>query len=136
MATTADYLSAVPCVDHQTLTAVAKGRYLQGMPDGDDSRRTTAEVIETPLLSSLWKKSIRRRLRQTRFPDFVLGHDPLEWAAVDWEIEEIILAVDSSERAHRAAVRTFDWDAIHTLVTELDGQDRRLDPYRDLTTVV
>jgi DeoR family fructose operon transcriptional repressor len=44
---------------------------------------------------------------------------------------ETVLAVDSSKLDSRAPARTFAIDELAYLVTELDPQDARLDPYRD-----
>ena len=46
------------------------------------------------------------------------------------EIEELV-AVDSSKLDSRAPARTFAIEELAYLVTELDPQDVRLDPYRD-----
>lgn len=44
---------------------------------------------------------------------------------------EVVLAVDSSKLGSRAAARTFPLERVTLLVTELDPEDMRLDPYRD-----
>ena len=44
---------------------------------------------------------------------------------------ETVLAVDSSKLDSRAPARTFAVEELSYLVTELDPQDTRLDPYRD-----
>jgi DeoR family fructose operon transcriptional repressor len=44
---------------------------------------------------------------------------------------ETVLAVDSSKLDSRAPARTFAVEDVAFLVTELDPQDARLDPYRD-----
>ena len=49
--------------------------------------------------------------------------------------DEMILAVDASKLEHRATVVALDWDQIDVLVTDLDPRDRRLDPYRGLTSL-
>ncbi len=61
-----------------------------------DRRRSLREVVDFQILKGIWQKSIRKRLRQTRFPDFVIGHDATEWAAVDWEIDEILAGLRRS----------------------------------------
>jgi DeoR family fructose operon transcriptional repressor len=48
----------------------------------------------------------------------------------------VVLAVDASKLGHRAPAHGFAWDRIDTLVTELVPDDPRLDPYRDLVTIV
>jgi hypothetical protein len=61
------------------------------MAESDASpRRTVKEVVDYKRLEALWKQSILKRLRATRFPNFVIGHDPTEWASVEWEIDQII----------------------------------------------
>jgi hypothetical protein len=60
------------------------------MANTDNERRSIDQIIDFKSLEALWKNSVRKRLRQTRFPDFVVGHDAAEWAAVDWEVHEII----------------------------------------------
>jgi hypothetical protein len=47
------------------------------------------EIADPLLLKALWKRPVRKRLRALRFPDFVLAHDALEWAWVDYQLEEI-----------------------------------------------
>jgi DeoR family fructose operon transcriptional repressor len=49
---------------------------------------------------------------------------------------EIVLAVDASKLASHAPARTFELDQISTLVTELDPDDPRLDPYREHCRIV
>jgi DeoR family fructose operon transcriptional repressor len=44
---------------------------------------------------------------------------------------EVILAVDSSKLDGRAPARAFEIDRIDYLVTELEPDDKRLDPYRE-----
>ncbi|GMU77242.1 MAG: DeoR family transcriptional regulator [Acidimicrobiia bacterium] len=44
---------------------------------------------------------------------------------------EIVLAVDSSKLGSRGTARAFPIDRVALLVTELDPQDQRLDPFRD-----
>lgn len=48
---------------------------------------------------------------------------------------ETILLLDSTKLGHRAIAEGLDWSQIHLLVTELDPQDMRLDPYRNLTAL-
>lgn len=48
----------------------------------------------------------------------------------------VILAVDASKLGGRSAAVGLEWDQIHTLVTDLDADDTRLDPYRDLAHVI
>lgn len=56
--------------------------------------------------------------------------------AIADQADEIVLAVDSSKLDRRAAAVCLDWTAIDILVTELDPSDRRLEPYRELVTLV
>lgn len=44
---------------------------------------------------------------------------------------EVVLAVDSSKLGSRATARAFPFDRVSLLVTELDPEDARLDPFRD-----
>lgn len=44
---------------------------------------------------------------------------------------EVVLAVDSSKLGHRGPARCFGLEQVDLLVTELDPNDRRLDPYRE-----
>lgn len=48
----------------------------------------------------------------------------------------IILAADGSKLGTRARARMFDLDDIDVLVTDLEPDDGRLDPYRDLVQIV
>lgn len=48
---------------------------------------------------------------------------------------EMVLAVDSSKLSTRATGVSVAWDRIDVLVTELDPDDTRLDPYRDLAAI-
>jgi DeoR family fructose operon transcriptional repressor len=45
---------------------------------------------------------------------------------------QIVLAVDSSKLGKQSPARCLPWDRIDLLVTDLDPEDERLDPYRDL----
>jgi DeoR family fructose operon transcriptional repressor len=45
--------------------------------------------------------------------------------------DEVVLAVDSSKLGFRAPARAFAFDRLHSLVTDLDPGDARLDAYRD-----
>lgn len=48
---------------------------------------------------------------------------------------EVVLAADSSKLGCRAPAVGVEWDRIDLLVTELDPDDERLAPYRELTRV-
>jgi DeoR family fructose operon transcriptional repressor len=48
---------------------------------------------------------------------------------------EVVVAVDSSKLDQSAVARGIAPDRVHTLVTELDPSDPRLDPYRDHWTI-
>lgn len=48
---------------------------------------------------------------------------------------DVVLAVDSGKLGRRAAARALPPDRIALLVTELDPDDDRLAPYRDLWTL-
>lgn len=50
--------------------------------------------------------------------------------------EEIVLAVDSTKLGTRAVARAFRWSEVALLVTELAPDDRRLDPYRQITEIL
>jgi DeoR family fructose operon transcriptional repressor len=50
--------------------------------------------------------------------------------ALSGSAAEVVLAVDSSKLGHRAPARGFAFDRVDILVTELDPDDTRLDPYR------
>jgi DeoR family fructose operon transcriptional repressor len=45
--------------------------------------------------------------------------------------DRVVLALDSTKLGRRSAVRALDLERVHTLVTDLDPADPRLDPYRD-----
>lgn len=47
---------------------------------------------------------------------------------------ETVLLVDSSKLGLRAIARALPWDRIDLVVTELDPQDSRIDPYREQAT--
>jgi DeoR family fructose operon transcriptional repressor len=48
----------------------------------------------------------------------------------------VVLAVDASKLDGRAVAVGLDWDAIDTLVTDLDTTDERLDPFRRLASIL
>jgi DeoR family fructose operon transcriptional repressor len=48
----------------------------------------------------------------------------------------VVLAVDSSKLDGRAVAVGMEWEAIDVLATELDPEDARLDPYRQLATIL
>lgn len=47
--------------------------------------------------------------------------------------DRVILAIDATKLAQRSAVRSIELSQIDVIVTELDPNDERLDPYRGLT---
>ena len=49
---------------------------------------------------------------------------------------EVVLAVDSTKLGQRGPARALPADRVATLVTELDPDDHRLDPYRDAWLVL
>lgn len=49
--------------------------------------------------------------------------------------DRTVVAVDASKLDARAIALGLEWDAIDTLVTDLDPDDARLDPFRDLADV-
>jgi DeoR family fructose operon transcriptional repressor len=49
---------------------------------------------------------------------------------------EFILAVDSSKLGTRAVAVGVEWDKVTTLVTELEPNDSKLDPYRKLANII
>ena len=67
------------------------------------------------------------------------GHGTSEATLEDAEVKlaladvaaEVIVAVDSSKLDQRAPARGLGAERVHTLVTELDPSDTRLDPYRE-----
>jgi DeoR family fructose operon transcriptional repressor len=46
--------------------------------------------------------------------------------------DRVILAIDATKLSQRSAVRSVDLSEIDVIVTELDTNDVRLDPYREL----
>lgn len=52
--------------------------------------KTLDQVVTAPILSTVWRKVIRRQIRTMRLPEFHLGHDPLEYLAFDWALDEIV----------------------------------------------
>ena len=48
----------------------------------------------------------------------------------------VILAVDASKLGARAVAVGLDWDRVDLLVTDLDPDDERLTPYRDLARIL
>ena len=46
------------------------------------------------------------------------------------------LAVDASKLDQRATARCLGFDRIDVLVTDLEPEDRRLDPYRELVPIL
>jgi DeoR family transcriptional regulator, fructose operon transcriptional repressor len=89
-----------------------------------------------------------RQITVSRFITSCAGIDPSSGAtevvmdeadvkrAIAAGADEIVLAVDSSKLGHRATAVCLEWDRIDVLVTELDPDDRRLDPYRKLARLV
>lgn len=59
-------------------------------PSRTDGRLSLAQIIEPGVLKSIWRKRVRKTYQSTRLPDFVLGHDPLEWVAFDFNLERTI----------------------------------------------
>ena len=49
---------------------------------------------------------------------------------------QVILAVDASKLGQRAAARCLALDVVDVLVTDLEPDDIRLDPYRDLVSIL
>lgn len=49
---------------------------------------------------------------------------------------QVILAVDASKLGQRATARCLAVDRIDILVTDLEPEDRRLDPYRELVSIL
>jgi hypothetical protein len=64
-----------------------------------------ARVASPDRLAEVWKRQLRKRLRQTRLPDFELAHDALDYLHIDWDIEHIAhqLADDLMSGRYRAA---------------------------------
>ncbi len=62
-------------------------------------------VIDPALMTSVWKKRLRSRLRKQRLQDFQLGHDPLEWLAFDWDLASALatLGQDVANGTYRAS---------------------------------
>jgi DeoR family fructose operon transcriptional repressor len=50
--------------------------------------------------------------------------------------DETVLLVDSTKLGQRALAQALGWDRISIMVTDLDPDDKRLDPYRDLTELL
>jgi DeoR family fructose operon transcriptional repressor len=50
--------------------------------------------------------------------------------------ERVVLAVDTSKLGARATAHALDWDRIDLLVTELEPDDSRLEPYLELVQVM
>jgi len=50
--------------------------------------------------------------------------------------EHVVLAADSSKLGRRALAVGLEWDRVDLLVTELDPNDARLTPYRDVVEIV
>ena len=50
--------------------------------------------------------------------------------------DETVLLIDSSKLGDRALASALDWSQIDLLVTDLDVDDTRLDPYRPLVQIV
>jgi DeoR family transcriptional regulator, fructose operon transcriptional repressor len=91
-----------------------------------------------PLATGTARELLLRRLfvsAAALHPDHGTSEATLEDAEVKVALAdvaaEVIVAVDSSKLDHRAPARALGAEQVHTLVTELDPTDPRLDPYRD-----
>ena len=58
---------------------------------------------------------------------------PLSVAAV---AAQVVVGVDASKLDQRATARCLSLDRIDMLVTDLEPEDRRLDPYRELVSIL
>lgn len=63
-----------------------------------------------------------------------LAESEVKWAFSQTS-NRIVLAVDHSKLGTRAPARVFDFEDIDLLITDLDPDDRRLDPYRNLVEI-
>src|SRR5688572_14988087 len=59
---------------------------------------TLADLADASVLGNVWRKSLRKSLRKPGLKDLHLAHDPLDWAAFDWDLQRTI-AVLSAEIA-------------------------------------
>jgi DeoR family fructose operon transcriptional repressor len=66
--------------------------------------------------------------------EVTLAETQVKLAFVD-AADETVLLVDSSKLGQRALARALDWERISVMVTELDPNDSRLDPYRNRVTL-
>lgn len=57
---------------------------------------TTIQTISsTDYLRSIWKRSIRKALRQTKFSDFYLAADAVQYAAYEWGLDPFLARLSS-----------------------------------------
>jgi DeoR family fructose operon transcriptional repressor len=91
-----------------------------------------------PLATRTAREMLLRRLfvsAAALHPDDGTSEATLEDAEVKLALAdvagEVVVAVDSSKLDHRAPARALRPEQVRTLVTELDPDDVRLDPYRD-----
>jgi hypothetical protein len=54
------------------------------------SRVRLNDIADAARLRKVWTRSLRSRLRKLPFPDFELGHDPLDYLAFDWDLQDAI----------------------------------------------
>jgi hypothetical protein len=62
---------------------------------------TLGDLADPAVFKSIWKKTLRRNLRKARLPDFHLGHDVLEYAAFDWDLDRTVTTLCSEVSAGR-----------------------------------
>ena len=58
-----------------------------------------SDLAGASFMNFIWKKRVRGQLRTMRFQDFVLAHDPLEYLAFDWDLDNSIAALCREVRA-------------------------------------
>ena len=101
-------------------------------PHGSLEIRAKETAAATKVLGIPWRENLglpNRSLEAT-----------LEEAEVKRSIaaasSSVVVAIDASKLDARAAAVGLDWDVIDVLVTDLDPDERRLDPFRRLARIV
>jgi hypothetical protein len=67
------------------------------------------ELANRPMLKAVWKTSLRPRLKTTRFKDFELARDPLEWLGLERGLDAMIEEVCQQLLAGTYRPRSPEW---------------------------
>lgn len=70
------------------------------------AKRTLNSLADPALLKSIWKRYLRKPLRNPRLQEFELGHDPLEYLPIDWDLDAVVQEVVGALREGTYRVRS------------------------------